>query len=196
MGVCCCCCCCCLFACLASCPYIPPPPCPAPSRPSPPHPSCPALGLSPIVSRWSSRHEAELRLEAGGRGGAWRGGPRWGRAGRGVVVNPHVPVIGPAAVTASCRRRRRRRSPHHFFTDSSQILSNGSTAGSTPVPHVGLGLSLPHSLDMLGFGDMTTHPPLSTSPLAGQSGQSWRRERAHWSSSRPSLSPSRRLYKS
>lgn len=103
---------------------------------------------------------------------------------------PPLAAAAAAAVAASAAR-----SPHHFFTDSSQILSNGSTAGSTPVPHMGLGLSLPHSLDMLGLTDMT-HPPLSTSPLAGQSGQSWRRERAHWSSSRPSLSPSRRLYKS
>lgn len=63
------------------------------------------------------------------------------------------------------------------------------------MPHAGLGLSLPHSLDMLGLADLT-HPPLSTSPLAGQSGQGWRGERAHWASFRSSLSPSRRLYKS
>ncbi|XP_069188516.1 uncharacterized protein [Procambarus clarkii] len=86
--------------------------------------------------------------------------------------------------------------------DSSQILSNGSTARSTPVPHSGMGLSLPHSLDVIGLVDLPDslfahhQPPMSTSPLTGQSGQSWREERAHWSPSRSSLSPSRRTHKS
>ncbi|XP_047472285.1 RIMS-binding protein 2-like isoform X4 [Penaeus chinensis] len=85
--------------------------------------------------------------------------------------------------------------------DSSQILSNGSTARSTPVPPSGMGMSLPHGLDVFGLVDLPDsllvhQPPLSTSPLAGQSGQSSREERAHWSPSRTSLSPSRRTPKS
>lgn len=90
---------------------------------------------------------------------------------------------------------------HQFFADSSQILSNGSTARSTPVPPSGMGMSLPHGLDVFGLVDLPDsllvhQPPLSTSPLAGQSGQSSREERAHWSPSRTSLSPSRRTPKS
>nr|XP_027233666.1 nuclear pore complex protein DDB_G0274915-like isoform X2 [Penaeus vannamei] len=59
--------------------------------------------------------------------------------------------------------------------DSSQILSNGSTARSTPVPPSGMGMSLPHGLDVFGLVDLPDsllvhQPPLSTSPLAGQSG--------------------------
>ncbi|XP_042864732.1 uncharacterized protein LOC122248652 isoform X5 [Penaeus japonicus] len=84
--------------------------------------------------------------------------------------------------------------------DSSQILSNGSTARSTPVPPSGMGMSLPHGLDVFGLVDLPDsllvhQPPLTTSPLAGQSGQSSREERSHWSPSRTSLSPSRRTPK-
>lgn len=119
----------------------------------------------------------------------------WGMEEMAVVIAIFPPHSLPFAWDAA-------RSLHHFFTDSSQILSNGSTAGSTPVPHPSMGLSLPHSLDVIGLVDLPDsllghhHPPMSTSPLAGQSGQSWREERAHWSSSRSPLSLSRRLHKS
>ncbi|RXG56729.1 RIMS-binding protein 2 [Armadillidium vulgare] len=61
--------------------------------------------------------------------------------------------------------------------DSSQILSNGSTARSTPVPHYGMGLGPSHyAFDVMGLAEFSdsilSNPPYSTSPLTGQAGVS------------------------